>query len=367
MNWGDESIDTITIWNQATVTHTYASEGVYTINITGTIVGWQFNEGGDRFKILEIQQWGCLRLGNSGGYFDGCCNLKITAIDSLNLTGTTSLYRAFEECKNLGTSGNMNSWDVSSVTNMHNMFDGASSFNQPLDNWDVSSVTDMRFMFGGASSFNQPLINWNVSSVTDMRGMFGAASSFNQPLENWDVSSVTDMSVMFDETPSFNQPLDNWDVSSVTDMGYMFSYALSFNQPLDNWDVSSVTDMGYMFRYAFSFNQPLGNWNVSSVTDMDGMFYAIALSTSNYDNLLLGWSQLNLRTGVTFHAGYSKYSSAAADAREFIITQFSWTIMDGGLKKPGSPAISGYILGLIVATLGISIALVIKKKYDIKN
>ena len=54
----------------------------------------------------------------------------------------------------------------------------------------------MGYMFSGevaAISFNQPLDNWNVSNVTDMRGMFNGASSFNQPLhapcyvvEQWD-------------------------------------------------------------------------------------------------------------------------------------------------------------------------------------
>ena len=34
------------------------------------------------------------------------------------------------------------------------MFRGASSFNQPLNNWDVSKVTDMADMFNGARSFN---------------------------------------------------------------------------------------------------------------------------------------------------------------------------------------------------------------------
>ena len=40
----------------------------------------------------------------------------------------------------------------------------ASSFNQPLNKWNVSNVTNMQFMFDGARSFNQPLNNWNVSN-----------------------------------------------------------------------------------------------------------------------------------------------------------------------------------------------------------
>ena len=37
-------------------------------------------------------------------------------------------------------------------------------------------------MFYNAHSFNQPLNKWNVSNVTDMHRMFDAATSFNQPL-----------------------------------------------------------------------------------------------------------------------------------------------------------------------------------------
>ena len=62
------------------------------------------------------------------------------------------------------------------------MFDGALSFNQPLNDWNVSNVTSMFYMFFKASSFNQPLNDWNVSNVTDMRLMFWNATSFNQPL-----------------------------------------------------------------------------------------------------------------------------------------------------------------------------------------
>ena len=79
--------------------------------------------------------------------------------------------------------GEINNWDVSKVTNMEGMFDGASSFNQPLNNWDVSNVRYMNRMFYRAESFNQPLNNWNVSNdVTHMREMFMNARSFNQPL-----------------------------------------------------------------------------------------------------------------------------------------------------------------------------------------
>lgn len=50
---------------------------------------------------------------------------------------------------------NINSWDVSNVTNMTDLFNSY-DFNQPLNNWDVSNVTNMSYMFN-KSNFNQHL------------------------------------------------------------------------------------------------------------------------------------------------------------------------------------------------------------------
>ena len=62
--WGDGSNDTITEYDDPAITHNYTSEGVYTIIINGTLIGWNFNLEGDDLKILEVQQWGCLQLVN---------------------------------------------------------------------------------------------------------------------------------------------------------------------------------------------------------------------------------------------------------------------------------------------------------------
>jgi len=175
----------------------------------------------------------------------------------------------------------LSGWDVSSVTSMSGMFSGAAAFNQALNGWNVSSVTDMRYMFEGAKVFNQVLSGWNVSSVTDMSGMFSGADAFNQDLSGWNVSSVTSMSGMFSGAAAFNQVLNGWNVSSVTSMSGMFSGAAAFNQDLSGWNVSSVTDMSGMFRGAAAFNQVLNGWNVSSVTNMSGMFSGAA--TFNQD------------------------------------------------------------------------------------
>ena len=101
---------------------------------------------------------------------------------------------------------------------------------------DTSAITDMSLLFCKSSRKDfSGIESWDVSSVTNMRGMFAFCDNFNQSLNNWDVSSVTDMNSMFADCDNFNQPLNNWDVSSVVNMSEMFDGCFKFNQSLDNW------------------------------------------------------------------------------------------------------------------------------------
>jgi surface protein len=362
VDWGDGTNSTITSYYLPDVTHTYATAGTFTITIDGVIQGFRFNNTGDKLKIIEISQWGKLKLGNSGHYFFGTHNLNITATDMPDLSGTSDMSYAFSS-SGISTVPGMNEWDVSGVTDMSYMFatnmDGTPDtghFNQPIGNWDVSNVTNMGGMFVFAPSFNQPIGNWDVSSVTNMGAMFYAASSFNQPLGDWDVSRVVSMGSMFSST-GFNQPIGNWDVSNVENMDSMFTWATlfnqpignwkvskvsqmsmmftgasSFNQPLSDWDVSYVVNMESIFAYAAAFDQPLGNWDVSKVYLFSDMFKNVTLSPANYDNLLIGWSKLpTLRANLYFNGGNSKYSlGEPALARQKLIDIYHWNITDGG-------------------------------------
>ena len=64
---------------------------------------------------------------------------------------------------------------------------------------------------------------WDVSSVTSMLEMFRDASSFNADISAWDTSSVTSMMRVFQQATSFNADISAWDTSSVTSMGFMFA------------------------------------------------------------------------------------------------------------------------------------------------
>ena len=167
-----------------------------------------------------------------------CPTTDIGIIDTSLVTSAvgTFLNSIVEVTDNIGI------WDVSNVTNMSRMFEGAAFYNGDISVWNVENVTDMSSMFKGASTFNQDLSAWDayVGNVTNMSAMFNSATQFNSDITTWDVSAVTDMSSMFNEADNFNQDLGKWDVSNVRDMSRMFFGTNQFNRDLTGWCVRTI-------------------------------------------------------------------------------------------------------------------------------
>ena len=148
----------------------------------------------------------------------------------------------------------------------------------------VSNISDMSSLFAENRNFNENIDTWDVSSVTNMEEMFyggyGFMGKFNRDISKWDVSSVTNMKRMFMYTP-FNRDIGNWDVSSVTNMEEMF-LASKFNNGLNvndiaDWDVSSVINMNKMFGFISLsspayFSRDISSWCVSSISQQPTAF-----------------------------------------------------------------------------------------------
>ncbi|MEQ1732112.1 MAG: BspA family leucine-rich repeat surface protein [Bacteroidia bacterium] len=244
----------------------------------------------NKSTLIDVAQWGNANWTSMDNAFYNDSNLQVSAIDLPNLAAAISLEGMFRNCTTLNGPSNINSWDISNITNTNLMFSGASNFNKPLNNWNTGKIKSTLWMFYFASKFNQPLNNWNTSNDTMMAGMFMGASSFNQPLNNWNTSNVKFMDWMFENATSFNQPLDSWDISKVTSTIQMFMGASSFNQPLNNWNTSNVKFMNWMFNKAIFFNQTLDNWNTSNVKNMSFMF----TGAINFNQSLNDWNTSNV-------------------------------------------------------------------------
>jgi surface protein len=345
VDWGDGNTETFTTTGNKD--HTYASDGTYTVTISGSLT--QFGTAGlfNADKIVKCTSFGDLGLTSLSNAFrnaknlieaptvlpstvtileatfNGCTNFNFD-IGSWNVSNVTNMSFLFNNCTlfnqdigawNVDNVTNMSflfsnctlfnqdigAWNVGNVTNMFAMFDYATSFNQNIGSWNVSNVTNMGYMFRKATSFNQNIDSWNVGNVTNMFSMFFQASAFNQNIGSWNVSNVTNMGFMFVEVSAFNQDIGNWNVGNVSNMIYMFYYATSFNQNIGSWNVSNVTNMDYMFRNATSFNQNIDSWNVGNVTNMASMFNGATSFNQNIGNWNVGnvTSMSNMFLNVT--------------------------------------------------------------------
>lgn len=276
VDWGDSTTST---GLTGSATHTYSAAGTYTVKITGTFTGMFFVDGGDREKLLSVEQWGVdTEWVSMSGAFFGCDNMVVNATDAP----------------------------------------------------DLSATNDMTYAFRG-TTFSNSLDNWDVSSISYFLGTFQDAA-FNGDISDWDTSGATTLAAMFYNDAAFNQDIGGWDTGNVTSMNAMFYHDTAFNQSLATWNTASVSDMSDMFNGATAFDQDLGPWNVSSLTGASGMFAGDTLSTANYDSLLHGWSLLgfSLHTGVHFDAGNSTFCDIQSWAFLHEVPVM-WSYTDGGI------------------------------------
>lgn len=216
----------------------------------------------------------------------------------------------------------------------------------PLTNANFYTARDLWFTNQAQAEATYGLIeNWNTTAVTNMLGAFKVAgvvtNNFNEDISGWDVSNVTSIKRMFLNQSLFNQDISGWDVGKVTHFGQAFNNSIAFNQDISGWDIGSSTIFYRMFLGASSFNQNLGSWGLGDAVNMELMFLSTALSTINYDPMLIGW-EATLQTqfpngagylgGIVISFGNTKYTSGglAETARASLISNFNWTITDGG-------------------------------------
>jgi surface protein len=278
--------------------------GIYPTNFQRIII----NNGADRSRLLDVEQWGTTAWTSMEQAFRDCNNLNITASDIPVLTSCTSMLQMFQRCATLNGPTNINSWNTAAVTNMVEMFEQATLFNQNIGSWNTAAVTNMAEMFRVATAFNQNIGSWNTGAVTNMTSMFASASAFNQNIGTWNTGAVINMTSMFQSATSFNQNISSWNTGAVTDMSSMFSGATTFNQNIGSWTLNA-------------------NVNLTSMLNGSGM------DCSNYSATLIGWNaNPSVPTGRNLGASGRTYGSAATTARANLIGAKGWTISGDALN-----------------------------------
>ena len=302
--WGDNTSSSISSALQPEVTHSYATAGTYHVTMSGYINGFRFANGRDRRKIINISQWGGLKISSQGSQFFGCDALTLNNISDtpnlytkgINFISSASISAMFRSCSLLTTISRLDQWDTSQVHGIQQTFYQANRFNQNIGSWNTSNARNMANLFSGPAtnithSFNNggsdSIKNWDTSKVTTFSQTFLYNPNFNQPIGSWNVSSASILDFMFYYASGFNQSINNWNTSNATSMTSIFYSASSFNQPLNNWNTSKITNMSTLFYEARNFNQDIGSWDVSKVTNFSFMFGAIQPTptiTSSFNN-----------------------------------------------------------------------------------
>jgi hypothetical protein len=161
------------------VTLTYAAAGTYTLIMYGFINRIVFASAGDRLKVLSINNWGVTPYSSLLSAFNGCQNMVINAVDTPNLVASTTLQEAL---RNTAISaGNINSWNVATITNMQNLFRECVNFNTLLSGWVLNSaLTTINGIFRdsgmNAANYTDTLVAWGLQS--------GAPNNVNATSQN---------------------------------------------------------------------------------------------------------------------------------------------------------------------------------------
>ncbi len=235
------------------------------------------------------------------------------------------------------------------VTDISNLLNGCSSFDQELTNWDVSNVTNAAGLFLNCSSFTNGGVNglgvgldtWDVSNVTNATNMMRRAgnNTVDWYLESWNTSNFTSIAACFEGT-SGNPHITTWDVSNVTAMNSLFQANSQFNRDITGWNTANVESFANMFYQNTGFTTyNVDQWSIASLTNAGGMYRFASTSVLNttkldaiYDNTT-GWaSQATIQNNVPFNAYNVRYTAggAAEAGRNLLTGTYGWTIVDGG-------------------------------------
>jgi hypothetical protein len=268
IDWGDGTVEELT----GAQTHTYSEAGEYVIRVTGGLTAVTFNNGGDKLKLLEIQNWGNIEWSTMAFAYWGCVNVNCTATDVAQTSAVTLFSRVFQSCAGLTIFPRM---DFSGSPTLATAFFGC-GFSEVPASVDLSAVTSFSFAFAS-----------NTALTTFRPTQFTAATS---------------LSAIFDGCTN-----------------------LSTVEPI----VAPIaTNLSRVFRNTALRNYTIGDF--SAITNGSQMFEGCFLTVATYDAILVYFNANSSQASVTLKADQAAYSAAGQTARAALIADHSWAIEDAG-------------------------------------
>ncbi len=214
ISWGDGDSDDI--FQTGSPSHTYASSGIYTVTIVGSINHIRFNNGGDKAKVLESVLtdemgedlsrafWGCSNQTSISGSLNENTTDIFIAFRSNNLTEwVIDLPDGITTCREAWQSNNITSWDTvlpSSLTDCLAAWRGNN-----LTSWDAdlpAGLTNCERAW-----LDNNLTSWDTEIPSGITSLFVSWLSNN--LTSWTVDLPSGLTSCQEAWASNN--LTSWD------------------------------------------------------------------------------------------------------------------------------------------------------------
>jgi surface protein len=285
VDWGDASSDVITTYNQAELTHTYASTSTnYDITISGQFGGIRFAGGGDRVRLRNIQNWGSTVWSSMDSAFYNCTNMTITATDKPNCSQVVTFYRAFGLCSSL-TSIDLNGVISSNCTTFSEVFQSCTLLSSvDILGGDTSGVITFAKLFNNCPALVSIDVTGIVTSTTTtINNMFALCSTLTTITKTgWDTSNVTTLSKFVSGCSALvSLDLSALDLAKVTTWEEMCSSCVNMTSFTPPASCASVTT----FYRAFFICSKLVSVDLSgkitaNCTTLSGMFQSSPLITT---------------------------------------------------------------------------------------
>jgi len=209
--WGDGSDSTSN-------THTYSTGGEYEIHIEGDIDGWQFNNSGDRLKLLDIKSWDTLDISLHSA-FQGCANMTISATNKPTVS-STNLLECFAGCSSV-TSIDWGGVDISKAEGMNAFCSQCTLLETIVMPSNSSNVDTMFNMLRDCDAIvTLDLSPLDTSSVVNMATMlYSMGSLANVTWGTFDIGAVTGIANFLGQTTinttDYSTLLVNFDAQTV--------------------------------------------------------------------------------------------------------------------------------------------------------
>jgi hypothetical protein len=173
VDWGDGGAEQNITDTPGNVSHTYASQGTYQIKIRGTFPRIYFNNGGDKLKIISINNWGNIIWSSMINAFYGCSNMSGIWKDVPNLSIVTTILGMFRNANKMIL--DIQPFNTSNVQSFFAFLYLASNYRGSLAGLEINSITGANLMCGhtinviGTNNYDATLISWASQAITYSR------------------------------------------------------------------------------------------------------------------------------------------------------------------------------------------------------